>query len=73
MTKKEEKESLDQLIQKAKKDLEAYSIDTDIHNFDIKEDYRKKFSSNELTLLSQINFHLKIIQLQNPLKLMILK
>jgi WD40 repeat protein len=59
MTKKEEKESLDQLIQKAKKDLEAYSIDTDIHNFDIKEDYRKKFSSNELTFVVSNKLSLK--------------
>ena len=59
MSKKEEKESLDQLIQKAKKDLEAYSIDTDIHNFDIKEDYRKKFSSNELTFVVSNKLSLK--------------
>jgi WD40 repeat protein len=59
MTKKEEKESLDQLIQKAKKDLEAYSIDTDIHNFDIKEDYRRRFNSNELTFVVSNKLSLK--------------
>ena len=49
MSKKEEKESIEQLIKKARKDLEAYNIDTDIHNFDIKEDYRKRFDNCELT------------------------
>jgi len=53
------KESLDQLIQKAKKDLEAYSIDTDIHNFDIKEDYRRRFDSNELTFVVSNKLSLK--------------
>ena len=51
MSKKEEKESIEQLIKKARKDLEAYNIDTDIHNFDIKEDYRKRFDNCELTFV----------------------
>ena len=51
MTKKEEKESIEQLIKKAKKDLEAYNINTDIHNFDIKEDYRKRFEGCELNFV----------------------
>ena len=59
MSKKEEKESIDQLIQKARKDLEAYSIDTDIHNFDIKEDYRRRFDSNELTFVVSNKLSLK--------------
>ena len=59
MTKKEEKESIDQLIQKARKDLEAYSIDTDIHNFDIKEDYRRRFDRNELTFVVSNKLSLK--------------
>ena len=41
MAKKEEKESIDQLIKKARKDLDFYNIDKNIHNFDIKENYRK--------------------------------
>ena len=48
MTKKEEKESIEQLIKKAKKDLEAYNIETDIHNFKISDDYRKRFEGCEL-------------------------
>lgn len=36
MAKKEEKESIDQLIKKARKDLDFYNIDKNIHNFDIK-------------------------------------
>ena len=59
MSKKEEKESIDQLIKKAQKDLEAYSIDTDIHNFDIKEDYRRRFDSNELTFVVSNKLSLK--------------
>ena len=51
MTKKEEKESIDQLIKKARKDLEAYNIDTDIHNFKINDDYRKRFDGCELTFV----------------------
>ena len=51
MSKKEEKESIDQLIKKARKDLEIYHIDTDIHNFNIKEDYRKRFDNCELTFV----------------------
>ncbi len=51
MSKKEEKESIEQLIKKARKDLEAYNIDTDIHNFDIQEDYRKRFDNCELTFV----------------------
>ena len=51
MTKKEEKESIEQLIKKARKDLEAYNINTDIHNFDIKEDYRKRFDGCELNFV----------------------
>ena len=48
MTKKEEKESIDQLIRKTRKDLESYKIDTNIHNFDIKEEYRKRFDKCDL-------------------------
>ena len=48
MSKKEEKESIEQLIKKARKDLEPYNINTDIHNFDIKEEYRKRFDGCEL-------------------------
>lgn len=51
MSKKEEKESIEQLIKKARKDLEPYNINTDIHNFDIKEDYRKRFDNCELTFV----------------------
>ena len=51
MTKKEEKESIDQLIKKARKDLEAYNIDTDIHNFKINDEYRKRFEGCELTFV----------------------
>jgi WD40 repeat protein len=51
MTKKEEKESIEQLIKKARKDLEAYNINTDIHNFEIKEDYRKRFDGCELNFV----------------------
>ena len=51
MTKKEEKESIDQLIRKTRKDLEAYNIDTDIHNFDIKEDYRNRFVNCKLNFV----------------------
>jgi len=49
MEKKERKESLDQLIKKTKKDLEAYDIDVYIHNFNIKEEYRKRFDDCQLT------------------------
>ena len=48
MTKKEEKESIDQLIRKTRKDLESYKIDTNIHNFDIKEEYRRRFDKCDL-------------------------
>ena len=41
MAKKEEKESIDQLIKKTKKDLEFYNINMNIHNFNINEDYEK--------------------------------
>ena len=51
MSKKEEKESIEQLIKKAKKDLEPYNITTDIHNFDIKEEYRNRFEGCELTFV----------------------
>ena len=51
MSKKEEKESIEQLIKKARKDLEPYNINTDIHNFDLKEDYRKRFDKCELTFV----------------------
>ena len=47
----EEKESIEQLIKKARKDLEAYNINTDIHNFEIKEDYRKRFDGCELNFV----------------------
>ena len=51
MSKKEEKESIEQLIKKARKDLEPYNIDTNIHNFDIKDEYRKRFDGCELTFV----------------------
>ena len=51
MSKKEEKESIEQLIKKARKDLEPYNINTDIHNFDLKEEYRKRFDGCELTFV----------------------
>ena len=37
MAKKEERESIDQLIQKAKNDLQFYNINMNIHNFAISE------------------------------------
>ena len=42
---------VEQLIKKARKDLETYHIDTDIHNFNIKDDYRKRFDGCELTFV----------------------
>lgn len=41
MAKKEEKESIEQLIKKARKELEFYNTNMNIHNFTINENYRK--------------------------------
>ena len=44
MSRQEGKEiSIDQQISDARKALEAYDINVDIHNFNISEDYRRKF------------------------------
>ena len=51
MAKKEEKESIDQLIKKARKDLDFYNIDKNIHNFDIKENYRKSCDGKVLNFI----------------------
>ena len=51
MAKKEEKESIDQLIKKTKKDLEFYNINMNIHNFNIKDDYRKNCDGKELNFV----------------------
>ena len=51
MAKKEEKESIDQLIKKTKKDLEFYNISMNIHNFAIKEDYRKSCDGLKLNFM----------------------
>ena len=48
MAKKEERESIDQLIQKAKNDLQFYNINMNIHNFAISENYRKSCEGREL-------------------------
>ena len=48
MSKKEEKESIDKKINKIKRDLDFYSIDSNIHNFSIKDEYRNRFDSCEL-------------------------
>ena len=51
MAKKEEKESIDQLIKKTRKDLEFYNINMNIHNFTIKEDYRKSCDGLKLNFV----------------------
>ena len=49
MSKKEEKESIESKIRKVRNNLESYNIDTNIHNFKLKEDYRKRFENCQLT------------------------
>ena len=49
MSKKEEKkESIEAQIRNVLKELENYNIETDIHNFKLKEDYRTRFENCDL-------------------------
>ena len=49
MSKKEEKkESIEAQIRNVRKELDNYNIDTNIHNFNLKEDYRTRFDNCEL-------------------------
>ena len=49
MSKKEEKkESIEAQIRNVRKELDNYNIDTNIHNFNLREDYRTRFDNCEL-------------------------
>ena len=52
MSKKEEKkESIEAQIRNVRKELDNYNIDTNIHNFNLREDYRKRFENCDLTFV----------------------